>query len=63
MVHLIQHAARAGETFLAIVGALELLEDHNSDLTTRLRGAVNRYGEGLTASQRARLGLPPAAGD
>jgi hypothetical protein len=57
VVQLLQRALDIGETFRAIVGALELLR--YSDLTPQLRGELNRYAADLTECQREQLGLPP----
>jgi hypothetical protein len=46
-IQLVQTALLTGETFRAILGALEVLEDQNTDVEPQLWREVNRYAEGL----------------
>ena len=53
-IQLVQMAARTGETFRAILGALEVLEDQNTDVAPQLWREVNLYAEGLTEHRTER---------
>jgi hypothetical protein len=48
MIQLVQTAVLTGETFRAILGALEILEDQNTDVEPQLWREVNRYAEAMT---------------